>query len=485
VNKLALGSALLAAACGERSGEAPAFELRPVVQPTLARLEAELPALPAPPETDADVRERFEAVIGPLRGGNPELRELVIEDARALPPQGVELLARALLDPAEAELARTGVAEVLGALATPRALEALCAGLEGAHSPGLRAQCAYRLGLAGDDRVVPRLVLRLKYEKDFETVYWIADALARFHHLAGLDALLVLWSQASSAELRANAAHRLDTLAREHDLADVETLVASWRDGSLPARAAPSRALVLEGWRWIARLGEWNLRSVDDARFVLVGLEGWSVPLLAEALHEEEVYVRLHVAHVLERRGRRGVDAAATLEAALDEPRIAAVAASALGTLGATAAAPALERAASTSRDAELEIGATRALGVLRLERSVPVLQALFASAGAFDLRQAAAESLLAIQPSREALAFVRACLLDERADAGSAEFALGAWLAERAAEDPSAAAAFARWESLGVLSGQIPSESQVRERRQARHAVLSEPVAVDGVRTR
>lgn len=471
----ALALVLLAGACGKRVAETPTFALRAVVKPTLARLEAELHAPVVAPEAEADVRDRFEAVIGPLRGGATDLRELVIEDARALPPAGVELLARALLDPAESELTALGLAEVLGALATPRALEALCAGLESPERPALRAQCAYRLGLAGDDRLVPRLVLRLKYEKDFETVYWVADALARFGHLAGLDALLVLWSRAASDELRANAAYRLNEMAREHDLADVETLIGRWRDGTLPEREPPSQALALEGWRWIARLGEWNLRYVDDARYVLVGLESWIVPMLAEAVHEEEVYVRLHATQVLERRGRRGTGAAATLQAALLEPRIAALAASALAALGATDAVPALERAASESTDPELQTGATRALGVLGLQRSVPVLRALFASAGALDLRQAAAESLLAIEPSGDALTFLRDCLLDERADSGSAELALGAWLAAHAAADPAAAAALERWSALDGEAGRIPTETEVRTRRRARLEVIRE----------
>jgi HEAT repeat protein len=475
VREFALGLALVAAACGKPVEEAPSFALRAVVGPTVARLEADLPAPEVAPEPDTEVRERFEAVIDPLRAGAAELREFVIEDARSLPPAGVELLAQALLDPAESEATALGLVEVLGTLSTPRALDALCSSLESAPGPAVRAQCAYRLGLAADDRVVPRLVLRLKYEKDFETVYWIADALARFQHLAGLDALLVLWSRADSDELRANAAGRLNQLAREHGLADVDGLIGNWRAGTLPTRVTPSPALVLEGWRWIARLGEWNLRFVDDARFVLVGLEDWIVPMLAEALHEEEVYVRLHAAQCLERRSRRSAGAARELEAALTEPRIAPVAAGALAALGREEAAPALERAASTSADLELRTAAARALGVLGLPRSLAVLRALFASADSLDLRQAAAESVLALEPAGEALAFVRACLLDERADAGSAELALGAWLAAQAAADPAAAAALERWNALGLEPGQVPTEAEVRERRGARAAILDE----------
>ena len=478
---LALGLALLAGACAE-GAKAPVFELRSVVEPAQARY-ADLAVPEAAPEADADTRERFEAVVGPLRGGNADLHALVIEDARGLSPAGIELLARALLDPTEPEVGRIGLAEVLGALAKPRALDALCTGLESAAEPAVRLQCAYRLGQAGDDRVVPRLLLRLKYEKDFETVYWIADALARMGHLQGIEALFVLWSGAASSgapssgaaseELRGNAGARLAELATAHGQTDAVALRKAWSEGALPPERAPSRALELEAWRWIARLGEWNWRTVDDARFVLEGLEGWVVPMLSEALHEEEVYVRLHATQCLERRARRGAGAARELEAALIEPRIAPTAASALAAIGASEAVPALERAASASADLELSTAAARALGVLGLARSLPVLEALYASAGAIDLRQAAAQALLAIEPAHAALSFVRECLQDERADGGAAENALGAWLAKRAAADPALGDVLARWESLAGAQEHIPTEAEVRERRGARAEIM------------
>jgi len=52
VRALALGLALLAGACGGHAAEPPAFALRAVVQPTLARLEADEPVPAAAPEAD-------------------------------------------------------------------------------------------------------------------------------------------------------------------------------------------------------------------------------------------------------------------------------------------------------------------------------------------------------------------------------------------------------------------------------------------------
>lgn len=470
---LALGLVLFASACGEAPTEVPPFALRAVVAPAIAHLEALVPPPPPAPEADADVREACEAILGPLRAVAARLRPLVIEDARRLPPSGVELLAQALLDAEETAATRVGLAEVLGTLATPRALEALCRALETAPEPAVRAAAARCLGLARDDRVVPRLVLRLKYEKDYETVAWLADALARLGALAGLEALEVLAARAPDDALRAKSAARLAELAREHGLAQAADIRPRWSEGLLAARGEPSPALVLEGWRWIARLGDWNLRPVDDARFVLVGLEDWIVPMLAEALHEDEVHVRLHAAQALERRGARARGAAPELEAALREPRLAPAAADALGALGVASVAPVLESAARTSLDPELRAAATRALGRLGLPRSRPTLEALFASADSYDLRQTAAQALLALDPAHPAADFLCESLTDERADAGAAEHALGAWLATRAASDPAAAEQLARWNALDPDPERIPSEAEARARQRARAELL------------
>lgn len=465
-----LALALLVAACGRRVG-APVYELREVVASAIARLEAEVRPADGAGE-DADARDALAAVLGPLRSDDADLRALAVEDARNLPPAAAERAAQALLDAAEPAATRVALADVLGALGTPRALEALAAGLAGARESEVRARCAHRLGQAGDDRGVPRLLQRLKHEEDLDVVLAIVDALARHGHLAGVEALVVVWSRAQG-ETRALAATRLDEIAREHGCGDVDTLRARWREGRLPARARPSPALVLEGWRWIARLAEWQLRGVDDARYVLVGLEDWIVPLLAAALRDENVYVRVHAAQCLERRGARAAAAVAELEAALAEPRVAPTAASALAALGAAPAAPALERAAGTSTDPELRVAATRALGTLGLPRSLPVLERVFAEARSPDLRQAAAEALLVLAPGHAAFGVVRDCLLDEHADAGAAELALEIWLERQRASRPELGPQLERWNALAAPAGEVPSAAQVADRRRARAEIL------------
>jgi hypothetical protein len=73
----------------------------------------------------------------------------------------------------------------------------------------------------------------------------------------------------------------------------------------------PSLRLRLDTWRWISQLsGEhFQLRGVDDARIVLSQLGSWATGPLTEALHDADVYVRVHVAQCIERMGPRGLAA--------------------------------------------------------------------------------------------------------------------------------------------------------------------------------
>lgn len=476
---LALG---LCACTPEAAPAEPVFEVRAVVQPRIAVLEAALEPIPAfPPPTD-EAREELEAILGPLRSGAARMRELAIEDARGLSEAAVGALLASLNDPAESPEVRLGLAEILGARATPATLEALCAALETAPEPWLRAQCAYRLGLAASDVFLPRLLLRLKYEKDLEVAFWIADAVSRLRHLAGVEGMLVVWSSTPDENVRATAGQRLYELAQEYGQTDAGELVRRWRAGELSGPTLePSPRLVLEAWRWIGRLGEWNLRTVDDARFVLSRSEAWVVPLLAEALHESDVHVRVHVAQCLERLGKRARTGAPgdrlasnELVAALAEPRTAPAAAAALGALGDPIAATALERCLERSPDPELRVAAARALAALEQTSSAAVLRRAFTDAAEVDLRQAAAQALIAIQDEPDALAFVRACLTDERADAGAAELALGTWLARRAEREAGAArAALERWRALDPAASDLPSDEELRTRRDARAEIV------------
>jgi hypothetical protein len=478
-----LALAALFGACSreepERAAPAPTFELRAVLAPRLAEFRAELapPRAPDAIAPDAEVaQEELEAILGPLRAGDPDLRELALEDARRLSPQGLAALALQLGDPSEADPCRGGVAEALANDASPSSIEALLAEVERGGEPWLRAQCAYQLGRAGRDHVLPRLLLRLKYESDFGAAFWIADTVSRFGHLAGVEAMLVVWNATEDETLRAQAERRLQELASERGCGSAGELVQRWKDGTLAAAAVPfasSRALEAEAWRWIERLGDWSLRVVDDARFVLSRSEAWIVPLLAEALHESEVHVRIHAAQCLERMGARARGAVDELVAALGEPRSAPAAAAALGALGAAESAPALERCLAESPDPELQVAAATALGLVARPESRAALRRSFETAAAVDLRQATAQALTRLEDARDALSFLLECLTLPAADAGAAEMALEHWVQRRAQESATFAELHERWRALDPAPGTLPDEHALRTRREARAALV------------
>ncbi len=470
-----LGLALGAASCTRETTPSAAYELRPVAAAAVEALEAQRSAPPTVPGDSAAEPQRIEEILGALRSGDAGLRALAVEDARSLSPASVAQLVLVLRDAQEQPVCRTGVAEILAAQATREGLEALCAAAESAPEPWLRAQCAYRLGGAGQDRFLPRLLLRLKYEKDYETAFWLADACSRFGHLAGLEAMFVVWNGTSDEALRARVARRTSELARERGAEDPGDLLARWKAGTIAPgapRFEPSTELRLAAWRLIRDLGEWDLRTVDDARYVLSHFEGWIVPLLAEGLHESSAYVRIHAAQCLERMGPRARPAQAALIAALAEPRTAPAAAAALGALGDPSAAGALEGRLLESADPELRVATSIALGALASPSSLPSLRRAFHPAQPFDLRQAAAAAILRIEEAPDALAFLLECMTEERGDAGAAELALGAWVLRRGERDPSAALAGERWKALDPPPGSLPSESDLRQRRGERAAL-------------
>ena len=219
---------------------------------------------------------------------------------------------------------------------------------------------------------LPRLTLRLKYEKDYPANVDLARALLRLGSGAGLEALRGILLAADdaapdAAAARAAAARALTELpprggwepgadfatdwqrlleVREHWLAEREL------PGAAPA-ADVAPGAVAETWRTVARLASGPLRPVDDARFVLARLPADLVlPVLLEAAHERDLYVREHVLQVLSWLGptvgrwatRRGRDVVAELVPLLGEPSSRARTLEALGACGLPEAAPELLR---------------------------------------------------------------------------------------------------------------------------------------------
>ncbi len=476
----ALLAGLALAACARETAAptaAPAsFALRRVSTEALAQVPSAPPA-PQPAANDVAGLRTTIADRAHLAG---KLRALALADAVAGGEAAVAAAKALLADAQASDEEKRSALEVLGAIDTPASSAALLrlVDIQSERVPWIRAQAAFQLAKLSDDRVLPQLSAQLKYESDGETVIWIAAGLAKHHNYAGLDGLRVLAANGNAPQVQADARAELDAIASEAGFADADALYAAWNSPEaatkLP-RAEPSPALREQIWRRIAQLGEFDLRLVDDARFALSRSAAWVVEPLAAALHEEEPHMRVHVAQSLERMGPRAAGACAELVRALEEPRVAPAAATALAGIGCRDAIEALVRCTQAGRDPELRGSAARALGVLGSQPALDALTQLLAKADTPDLRQTAAEALVDLGKGALAAPLLVECLTRPGADHDTAEAALERWLEREArTQDPAAAETLAAWRALAGDANTTPSVAQTTARHAARAALLS-----------
>ncbi len=496
---LALLFAAHLASCSQPT-EPEGFGLRPVVAEQVDLLEAALAAAePAAAEaaSDDDLRERIDGLISLLSSTQPDFRSAAREEVAGLGDVATPVLRSLLADPALEASQRIAAAELLAAVPTRLAAEALLRQLETATEPWLRAQCAWRLGQTDADWIVPRVILRLKYEKDWDTVIWMADTLARFGNYAGSLGLLSAVTSAPTEALRSSAFERL----RAHGVAlelfsaeatespDVRRVSQRWNSAAAVEISPPPRsdAYQRELWRFVEGLSDFQLRGVDDGRFVLSRLDAFDALSLAEALHDRDAYIRVHVAQSLERMGPRAGLAVPELRAALAEPTLAIYAAEALGGIGPVsdgASEPLLRARLAADQPTALRISCARALGQLGAPACAPALRKCLDPFEPDELRQAAAESLVYVEARtgsadstgtsgpagshvRDALPVLIAALSDVNLDAQTSEDAL-AWLLDRrvAANVPNASADRKRWNALAPPPELTPTSEENAVRR-------------------
>jgi HEAT repeat protein len=237
--------------------------------------------------------------------------------------------------------------------------------------------------------------------------------------------------------MRPRAASLLQSLATEAGFAGWSELRDAWYavPGTTLELAPPTPRHVLEIWRRILALSEWQLRGVDDGRFVLSREGRAAAECLGRALRDEDRYIRTHAAQCLERMGRRGAIAGPQLVEALDDPEIAYQAAEALGGVHYEPATGALIERLSPKGPLELRVAAARALGQLEGEAIAPALRPLLDEGEALDLRAAAASSLArtaALDDTRDAVALLVELLESPALEPTATELALDDWLARR-----------------------------------------------------
>lgn len=481
--RLFLGRLLLAACagallqgCAEGPPRPPAFEHYAARARGLAEARA---ALDEEAPTEAPDPENVAGLVHTLASADGSMRELVLADIRSLgdgaSAQLAVIAAATEGDPRE----RAAALELLGALDAPQASEHLVQLVEKSPESWVRAHAAWRLSSTSADWLVPRLLLRLKYEEDAETVIWIADALAAHGNYDGLAGLWRLSREAATEALRASARERLDAIAARAGLTSAEENWQLWNQGDPEGRLAqpaPSPRLVLAVWERIDQLsGEhFQLRGVDDARFVLARMGDWVTGPLCEALHDEDVYVRVHAAQCLERMGPRASAAGPTLLQALADPSLAPQAAASLGGIRYPDAQPtlvALLEEPTTSH--ELRVACAAALGPLGLAASIAPLERMVTDASEpADLRLAAAGALVDLGAGERGADYLLEVLADPDGDRPGAEVRLEAWLRSR--DDEAARELLAAWEALDLPPGVIPTQEQAEARRAKRHELLA-----------
>lgn len=360
-----------AAAAGASDGELPS----PQLVPKLEHFRALAAAGPQPPDD------------GRLR----ELRELL--QAAFVPGAATARMAA---------LARRSLLESEGA--RPVLEEAL-----GHDDAEVRAQAAFELGRLGEQAAVLPLVLRMKYEADGDTpvvLAWIADALMRLGNRSGLPHLIGLIARADTAQLAGQraieicAAAGLDAGATPSwdDLtAALRRLHDEWRAaGTGPPVDAATHARIAAH---LVALEDFQLRGVDEARYVLARLGQAPVALLREALHASEPYLRTHALEILRELGPAGAAAAPDVAALLGDELTRADAARALGRIGARDAVPHLLTCLRAG-DLELRAAAAGALGPLGDRAAIAPLRAMHADQNhTLDVRVQAAFSLALLEP--------------------------------------------------------------------------------------
>ena len=350
--------------------------------------------------------------------------------------------------------------------------------------PGVRAFAAWALipaaPLAGSGAVIPVLLRRLKYEKDTQALIWAARALAAHGNLAGLTTLSAIARDvsvegAAIANQQLYEVVRIEVAREEVSAEDADALMRGWSVGAKGRTAlAPDdlRGLI---WQLISDLsGEhFQLRGVDDARYILSRLGPWASEELGLALEDEDDYVRLHVTQVLERMGPRGSGSTASLVLALHDrsDAVAGAAAEALASVAPAACLPPLLQRLGEAPPHEVRVAIIRAAGRATAPPSALLLETFRAPKAPTDLRLAAATGLLRAElpgaEQAEVLGWLADAMTRRFGDPAGAEALLGEWVASL--EGERGAASRAAWVALGPQQAIIHTAEQAATRRGGR----------------
>ena len=268
---------------------------------------------------------------------------------------------------------------------------------------GVAAAAADTLGRLGAQSAIPRLLNGIgPYPVDYDVPPAVraaeATALAQLHNPAGVPLLLAMLAEGTSLQLDNTALPwvRTEQNAFMQELAVPGLRALAGTDfGFQPMASVPQReeavrqatawwnAKKLELWAaapvddpalaararmLVAHLGAYQLRQIDAARFVLANLGPGAIVFLQEGLASPDDYLRVHSLEVLERivdtcdsKQRARIAKLATTPL-LDDP-VAAVAAQAARTIGATGTAESLVVGIAKRTEPEVVVAILDAMG--------------------------------------------------------------------------------------------------------------------------
>ena len=381
-------TAVALAACSQ----APAEPKKP--EPPLPPLQLQ-PALPAMEKLAAERAQPSEAEQRELRELGDIALQLVEADARLATRAERSLLEHAhaafVLEPA---LSHEAVA--------------------------VRRRAAWLCGRSQQPILQLALLLALKYEKDPETVVWLADALQALGNDAGLawlDAAIGDERTADQAGQLAIAALRARNVVLpeaptwEQVRTPLQKLVDDWRQNGTPslpgAKAPPASELEPRLAAHLITPNGWQLRPVDEARFVFRNLGVLGVPMLCRMAVDERHHLRTMPLEVMANLGHAARSAADAVLPLLGDTASCADAIRALGEIGATQHAVFVRRFLGDP-DSELRRASVIALGLLKDEASRATFQKLLRDGKeTLDVRVGAAFALRCFGDDADAEAFL------------------------------------------------------------------------------
>lgn len=299
--------------------------------------------------------------------------------------------------------------------------QALCAALLDERLQ-MRQHAAWQLGQRSLRSAVPALILRLKDETEPAVKVYLADALCRLgNHAAvselveGLHGPLAARVRPLVQELLQAAGLPAEGLRSDRALrAGLRMLEGHWqRFGRTPQDQEPGMGEACAPFmaRRLLDFQGFQLRQVDEARYLFARMGVLGLELLGPCLSAEELYLRQHALEVLVELGPVGRPLRPAAERLLAEPKTRVTAVRALSAMGDQAVVPQL-LGLLQSADLELRCCAAGALGPLRDQRAVPALRACLADAEAVvDLRVQAAFSLAILDPAGPGMPYLRGLL--------------------------------------------------------------------------